>query len=296
MHAGQELVPVGGVEQDAVRGQLHPFGAELLDLGGRVGQLVGREPQLEDLGGGVAGDELARGALGGDHAVVHHDQPVAQLLGLVHVVGGEDQRHAALLEPEQPVPDDVPGLRVEAGGGLVQDEDVRVVDEAPGDGQAALHPARQRVDLVPGPLGELDEVEQLVGPLVDQLARQAEVASVDQHVLPHGELVVERVLLGNDPEAGADRRPIFHRVTTEDAKITTCRRRYAAEHAHGGGLPGPVRAEEAERFTLEKIKVDPVHRGEAAESLRQASGANQYLGHPMEDTWRSGWFPNGLRV
>jgi hypothetical protein len=35
-----------------------------------------------------------------------------------------------------------------------------------------------------------------------------------------------------------------------------------------------VRAEEAKRLTMKKIKVDPVHGGEAAEPLRQASGAN----------------------
>ena len=70
-------------------------------------------------------DQLARRALGDDLRLVHDDQPVAQLLGLVHVVGGEHQRHAALLEPEQPVPQQVAGLRVEAGGRLVEQQDRR---------------------------------------------------------------------------------------------------------------------------------------------------------------------------
>jgi hypothetical protein len=53
-----------------------------------------------------------------------------------------------------------------------------------------------------------------------------------------------------------------------------------------GGLPGTVRAEEAKRLTAEKIEVDPIYGGEAAEPLRQASGVNKYLGHPMENTWQ----------
>ncbi len=153
-------------------------------------------------------------------AVVHDHQAVAQLLGLVHVVRGEDEGDAALLEAEQAVPDDVPGLRVETGGGLVEDQDVRVVDEAPGDREAALHAAGQRVDLVVGALGELNEVEQLVGALVDQLARQPEVAAVDEQVLAHRQLVVQGVFLRDDAEPGPDRGPVADGVTAENGKIT----------------------------------------------------------------------------
>ena len=63
-----------------------------------------REAQLDDLARGVALDELARRALGDDPRLVHDHEPVAQLLGLVHVVRGQHQRDAALLEPVEPVP------------------------------------------------------------------------------------------------------------------------------------------------------------------------------------------------
>ncbi len=274
VHAREELVAVAHVEQQTVGGNFHPFGRKVFDLlhdvlpGSRVLLCPGREPQLKDFRGGVAGDEVARGAFRGDLAVVHDDQAVAQLLRLVHVVRGEDERDAALLEVEQAVPDDVPCLRVEPGGGLVEYQDVRVVDEAPGDREAALHAAGQRLYLVIGPLGELHEVEQLGGALVDQLARQAEVAAVDEQVLPDRQLVVQRVFLRHDAESRPDRNPVAHRIAAQNGKLTICRRRNTAEHAHGGGFPGPVRAKEAERLTTEKIKVDPVHSGEAAEPLR----------------------------
>ena len=94
--------------------------------------------------------------------MVHDDEPVAELLGLVHVVRRQDERHAALLQPVEAVPDDVAGLRVEAGGRLVEQQQLGLVDERAGDREPALHAARQRLDLVAGTLGELDEVEQLV--------------------------------------------------------------------------------------------------------------------------------------
>ena len=124
---------------------------------------AGREAQLGDLAGRVLLDQRARAALGDDLGLVHDDEPVAQLLGLVHVVGRQDERHAALLEPVQAVPQQVAGLRVEAGRRLVEEQHVGLVDQRAGDRQAPLHAARQRLDLVVGALGQLGELEQLVG-------------------------------------------------------------------------------------------------------------------------------------
>ena len=80
--------------------------------------------------------------------LVHDHEPVAQLLGLVHVVGRQDERHAALLEPVEPVPDQVARLRVEPGRGLVEQQQLGLVDERAGDREAPLHAARERLDQV----------------------------------------------------------------------------------------------------------------------------------------------------
>ena len=124
--------------------------------------LADAEPELGDLARGVGLDQLARAALGDDQALVHDDQPVAELLGLVHVVGGDHQRDAGLLEPEQLVPQHVAGLRVEAGGGLVEQQQVGAVDQAAGDREPALHAAGEVLDPGLRLVGERDELEQLV--------------------------------------------------------------------------------------------------------------------------------------
>jgi len=85
----------------------------LLDAGG--------EAQLEDFPCRVTLDERPRRALGDDLRLVHHDESVTQLLGLVHVVRRQDERRAALLEAVQAVPHQVPRLRVEAGRRLVKE-------------------------------------------------------------------------------------------------------------------------------------------------------------------------------
>ena len=103
--------------------------------------VAGWEAQFDHLTGRVLADEVGRRALGDDATAVHDDQPVAELLGLVHVMRGEHERRTALFQPVQPVPYEVAGLGVEAGGRFVQQEQLGVVDEPPCDRQASLHPA-----------------------------------------------------------------------------------------------------------------------------------------------------------
>ena len=105
--------------------------------------------------------DQASGRAGADDlAFVHDHQPVAELLGLVHVVGGDDQCHPFLLEAIEPIPEKVAGLGIESGGGLVEDQDLRPVDQTAGNRQPTLHAPRERLHLALAPIAELGEGEQ----------------------------------------------------------------------------------------------------------------------------------------
>ena len=78
---------------------------------------------------------------------------------LIHVVRRDDERDAFTFESIETVPDEMAGLRVESGRRLVENEDLRTIDESAGNGQSSLHAARQIVDLVVTTLGELRELE-----------------------------------------------------------------------------------------------------------------------------------------
>jgi len=84
------VVAVLGVDEDAVRQRLDPVDETVHPELGRLGRPVG-EAQLDDLTRRVTADQLERRALGDDLPVVHHDEPVAELLGLVHVMRRQDQ-------------------------------------------------------------------------------------------------------------------------------------------------------------------------------------------------------------
>ena len=161
---GQRGLAVAGVDEQPVGQHLEPF-ADPLDLRRALLVATVAETHLEHLASGVLGDQRRRRTLGHDLAVVHHDEPVAELLGLVHEVRGEHQRGAAFLELVELVPQQVARLRIETGGRLVEQQQVGLVDQRAGDAHPPLLPAGQGVDLAVGAVAELDEVEQFGGPL-----------------------------------------------------------------------------------------------------------------------------------
>ena len=168
----------------------------------------------------------ARRALGHDLAVVHHHEPVAELLGLVHVVRGEHQRDAALLEPVQPVPQHVARLRVEPGGRLVEQQQVGFVDQRAGDASraASCRPTAARPGSPARSVSWTNSSSSAARALA--LARgDVEVAAVDDQVLEHGQLGVELVRLRHDAEPRPDRAAVGRRVEAEDAQLAVGDRR-----------------------------------------------------------------------
>ena len=119
---------------------------ELVDLLGADGAFEG--------GGGVFDEDLA---------VVDDGDAVAEFVGLFHVVGGEDDGDAFLAEAADGVPHGDAALRVEAGAGLVEEEDLGAVGDGAGDLDALGEAAGELGGVGLGALGEVELVEQLVG-------------------------------------------------------------------------------------------------------------------------------------
>ena len=111
-----------------------------------------------------------RGRVEGDDLAAVHDRDPPAELGLVHVMGGhEDRDLLLLLELADVAPDRAPRLRVEADRRLVEEEDARRVHQPAGDLQAPPHPAGEGHHLRVAPLPEADHLQHLLHPRLDQL-------------------------------------------------------------------------------------------------------------------------------
>src|ERR1700682_1320730 len=180
-----------GIEEDAVGERLDAL-RETVQLVERRGG-VDRKAQLEHLAAGVLVDQASRRSEGDDLRLVHDDQAITELLRLFHIVRGQDDRHALLLEAVEAVPNQVPRLRVEPGGGLIEEQQIGLVDEGAGDREPPLHPTGKKLDVTTGTVRQLDEIEELLGALPGHITRQTEVAGVRIQVLVNMEFEVQRV-------------------------------------------------------------------------------------------------------
>ena len=104
-------------------------------------------------------------ALAHDQAVVDDRDPIAELVGLLEVLGGEEDRRPLAVDPAQLLPDRQPAGRVEPGGRLVEEQDVGLVHQRRGEVEPPLHAAGVALDHAVGGVLELDQLEQLLGAL-----------------------------------------------------------------------------------------------------------------------------------
>ena len=75
--------------------------------------------------------------------MVDDGDALAELIGLFHVVRGEQDRLPVGVEVVEDLPHGDAALRIEAGGGLVEEQHGRSMHDGAGDHQPLRHAARQ---------------------------------------------------------------------------------------------------------------------------------------------------------
>jgi hypothetical protein len=89
---------------------------------------------------------------------------------------------------------------VEAGGRFVEKDNVRVIDQRAGQGQAPFHATGERCDAGIRLAAEAGEIEQGRDSSLDVGIAQAEIAAEDEQVFGAGEIRVEVVELRHDTD------------------------------------------------------------------------------------------------
>ena len=139
----------------------------------------------------LARDDLARRALRQQPSAENVAELVAAL-GLVHVVRADEHGDAARGELVQLVPEIAPRLRIDAGGRLVQQQQLRLVQQARGERQALLPAAGKLARELVRAIGEAESRERVLDALVAtssieyMRADEAQVLA-DRQVLPQRE-------------------------------------------------------------------------------------------------------------
>ena len=105
--------------------------------------------------------QLLRRADRDDLAVVDDGDSMGHALGFVHVVRGQKHRHPfGLVQVLDVRPELIAALWIEAKRRLVEEEDLRRVEEAARDFEASLHAARERLHERVLAVPQLEQLEQ----------------------------------------------------------------------------------------------------------------------------------------
>jgi len=194
--------------------------------------------------------------------------------------GGEQDCRALGGEPAQAFPDQVAGLGVEAGGGLIEDQQFGLVYQRAGQGKAPLHAAGERLDAGLVLAFEAGKGEQLGDARADFAFADAEIAGEHDEVFGAGEIRVEAVELGHHAHAGAGFAGLFGHRQAAQTDAAAAGPGQAEGAAQGGGLAGAVGAEQREAFAGTQFQVDAAHDflcvGATAEAFDEAG---DFQGH-----------------
>ena len=243
-----------------------------------IGQEIGGAAKLlhVDLDDGAAkGLALDDGGrpLGDELALVDEAQRVAEL-GLVHVVGGDEDGGALVGQPPDEPPEISARDGVDARRRLVEEDEPRGVDKGAGQGQPLAVAAGQRARQLPLPLGQVRHPDHLRDPWRALGPRHLVHARVEAQVLVDAQVVVERELLRHVADDRLDPLRLDDEVDAEDGPAPPGGFEQAAEHAERRGFARPVRPEEAVQLPLPHAQVEVVDRHALAKTTCQLAGGD----------------------
>ena len=166
-----------------------------------------------------------------------------------------------------------PGARIEARGRLVEQQDLRVVDEGVGQAEPLLHAARQRLDVVRRACRPRSTSSSR-SPIIRRRAggRQAVAAGEEVEVLPDLHVVVDTEDVGHEAEDATDLVGVPGDRPAVDLGVAGRRLEQGRQHPQRRRLAGAVRADEAEDLARLDREVDAGDGERPVVALDQALG------------------------
>src|SRR3989442_5876691 len=203
-------------------------------------------------------------------------QLIAQLLGLLHDVGGEEDGRTTVAQLQHHVLEHLCVDRIEPGERLVEDDERRLVQQRRDELDLLLHPFGELVDAAQAPGAESHALQPRECARPRGTALDAPHLGEEDQYVQHPHLAVQPTLLGEIPDArrviaraaGVPEQPHRARVGQDDVQ----------NHADRGGLARAVRPEES---------VDHARRNRERQAV-DGRVAREPLGHAVEHEDRGG--------
>jgi hypothetical protein len=161
-------------------------------------------------------------------------------------MGRQQHGHALVLEVADDVEQFCRRLRVETGGRLVEDRDLRLFHQDFSKAEPLAHAARECPHALVGDIREPNMGERRLDVLLAFLPFEPDQARRVAQIVGGGEIVIEADLVGQSRPAASPRAAAL-RVASEHARLAIRDVAQAEQHQDGGGLAGAVSGRAARR-------------------------------------------------
>ena len=215
-----------------------------------------------------------------DRSPVVDDEHVArELVGLLEVLRGEQQRRAGGSQLADHVPHAEPAARIEARRRLVEEQHRWRGDQCAGEVEPAAHPSGVALHRTVGGIDEVETFEQLDSTPLRAATSQPREPADHHEVLSAGEVLVDGRVLAGQADAGADLVGVRGDVVAGDDRAPLIRDEQRREDPHCRGLAGTVGSEQPEDPADGDLEVEVVERGDRAVALDESLGAHCDVHH-----------------
>ena len=209
---------------------------------------------------------------GGDFSLAHQGDFVAEFLGLLQIMSGQDDGVPGAVQFANKAPERQPQVYVHPGGGLVQNNHGRTVNQGLGYHQPAFHSAGEFAGVCVALVGQMKPAQQLVQPRL--IVADAVVRGLKLEGFANGEKGVIGDFLRDNSNSGAGFQRIPRNVKTEDFGGSGVGFHQSAENADEGGFSGAVGSEQPEKSAARDGKRNAVQGGQVAEALADIFNIN----------------------
>ena len=215
-------------------------------LGQTGGRRAHRQREIDHVLGAEGGDQLA-GRTQRDHLAMIEDRyAVAEALGFVHVVGGEENGVPRPAEALDHFPQLASRLGIEPRRRLIEEEQLGTAHQSAGDGQPLLLPSRQLPHPAPAFFAQGHQVEHFVHGVRVMIETAKELQGFFDRKLFRELRFLE---LNAQPFAeGPPSRAVIP-AHAQDFDVAGVGEGEAFQDLDGGGLPGAIGPQETETLT-----------------------------------------------
>jgi hypothetical protein len=171
-----------------------------------------------------------------------------------------------------------PRLGIESGGGFVENQELRIIEQRARQAQALrlalgepIHrPIRQR--------GEVGELRDFGHTALEVDAAQAIGARKKIQVVAHGRVPIRDKMIRHPADAATDFIGILHNVDTAQPHRSAVRQIERGQDPHRRGFARAVRTDQADHLAGRKFEGHAVHGFHAAEPAREAVNLEKWRG------------------